>query len=100
MRQNEEGTSDCKIIPSHIQNMIQKKDIYKHEMVQKLSLVKVCYIFKMIEQLDKTRATCVDPSRFREKKDQLELKDRELNELGEDAQDLQEFKRHYRINFG
>lgn len=33
MRQNEEGTSDCKIIPSHIQNMIQKKDIYKHEMV-------------------------------------------------------------------
>ena len=42
----------------------------------------------------------MDPSRFREKKDQLELKDRELNELGEDAQDLQEFKRHYRINFG
>ena len=80
--------------------MIEKKDIYKQEMVQRLSIIKLCYIFKMIVTMDKTRATSVDPSRFKDKKEILETKDRELAELGNEAEDLQEFKRHYKINFG
>ena len=51
--------------------MIEKKDIYKQEMVQRLSIIKLCYIFKMIVTMDKTRATSVDPSRFKDKKEIL-----------------------------
>lgn len=62
--------------------------------MQKLSIVKLCYSFKMIQQLEKTKASCVDPSRFKEKKDALEKRDKKLKELGQDAEDLIEFKRH------
>ena len=53
----------------------------------------------MIQCLEKTKASCVDPSRFKDKKEALELRDRKLKDLGADAEDLIEFKRHEGLNF-
>jgi len=39
---------DTEKMPPIIRHIIEKKEVFKHEMIQKLSIIKLCFIFKVI----------------------------------------------------
>ena len=62
--------------------IIQEKQDYHKELANKLGKLQVNYMFKTINNLSEFKATCLDPRRFFEKQDALEVKEKNLKSQG------------------
>lgn len=54
---------------------MQEKSIFRNDLAQLLSIIKVNFIFEAIKRQNHGKATIVDPARFKEKLENLEQKE-------------------------
>lgn len=68
-------------LPAITQRIIIQKEKFRNELSQRLSIIKLKYIFEVIKK-NSDKYSILDPARFKEKKEQLELKESKKRQMG------------------
>ena len=68
-------------MPAITQRIIIQKEKFRNEFAQRLSIIKLKYIFEVIK-LNSDKYSILDPARFKEKKEMLEQKENKNKKMG------------------
>ena len=54
---------------------MQEKELFRKDFAQRLSIIKMNFIFECIKKINNGKATLLDPGRFQDKKEALDIKE-------------------------